>query len=60
MVFEDALSGLLAARNAGMRSVAVTTTHPAASLAPNADRVVQRLDELTVDELAAWFGDLKG
>jgi HAD superfamily hydrolase (TIGR01509 family) len=55
VVFEDALFGLQAARNAGMRCVAVTTTHPADFLAPHADRVVDRLDELTVDELAAWF-----
>lgn len=55
VVFEDAVFGLQAARNAGMRCVAVTTTHPANFLAPHADRVVERLDELTVDELAAWF-----
>ncbi len=55
VVFEDAVFGLQAARNAGMRCVAVTTTHPADFLAPHADRVVRRLDELSIDEIAAWF-----
>lgn len=55
VVFEDAIFGLQAARSAGMRCVAVTTTHPVDLLAPHADRVVRRLDELSIDELAAWF-----
>lgn len=47
LVFEDALVGIEAAHRAGMPVVAVTTTHPAHELGA-ADRVVQRLDELTV------------
>ncbi len=50
VVFEDAIFGLEAARAAGMKAVAVTTTYPAAQLAPHADRVVQRLDELNIDD----------
>jgi beta-phosphoglucomutase family hydrolase len=54
VVFEDAHVGIEAARAAGMKVVGVATTHPAASLA-DADRVVQRLDELQLDEIARWF-----
>lgn len=54
VVFEDAHVGLEAARAAGMKVVGVATTHPAETLA-EADRVVQRLDELTVAGLAGWF-----
>ncbi len=54
VVFEDAHVGIEAARAAGMKVVGVATTHPADSL-QNADRVVGRLDELTVGELLVWF-----
>jgi beta-phosphoglucomutase len=49
LVVEDALAGVAAAREAGMRCVAVATTHPPASL-QEADIVVQRLDELSWDD----------
>ena len=52
VVFEDAFAGLEAARAGGMKAVAVATTHPAERLAGRAQRVVQRLDELTVADLA--------
>lgn len=55
VVFEDAFVGLEAARAGGMRTVAVATTHPIADLRAAADRTVHRLDELTPEELAAWF-----
>ncbi|MEQ1851476.1 MAG: HAD-IA family hydrolase [Chthoniobacteraceae bacterium] len=55
VVFEDAFAGLQAARNAGMKCVAVATTNDAASLAGHADRVVHRLDEIQSAELALWF-----
>ncbi|GAB4246545.1 MAG: HAD family hydrolase [Candidatus Methylacidiphilales bacterium] len=54
VVFEDALVGLEAAQAAGARRVAVATTHRAEEL-QHADRVVHRLDELRVEELAGWF-----
>jgi HAD superfamily hydrolase (TIGR01509 family) len=56
VVFEDAFAGLDAARNGGMKCVAVATTNSAESLAGHADRVVRRLDEIQPGELAAWFG----
>jgi HAD superfamily hydrolase (TIGR01509 family) len=52
VVFEDSPAGIQAGRAAGMFVVAVTTTHPAASLPP-ADWVVGRLDELRVTDLEA-------
>lgn len=52
VVFEDAHVGIEAARAAGMKVVAVATTHPAEQLAA-ADVVVRRLDELTVEQVAS-------
>ena len=54
VVFEDAHVGLEAARAGGMKVVGGATTHPAESLR-DADRVVRRMDELTVTEISAWF-----
>lgn len=51
VVFEDAFAGLEAARAGGMKAVGVATTHPAEKLGAFADRVVHRLDELTVANL---------
>jgi HAD superfamily hydrolase (TIGR01509 family) len=51
VVFEDAFAGLEAARAGGMKAVAVATTHPPAKLADKADRIVLRLDEMTVADL---------
>eukprot|EP00887_Chlorella_sp_A99_P000566 scaffold17.g566.t1 len=46
LVVEDAVNGLKAARAAGCFTAAVTTSLPAAALAPHADLVVGRLPEL--------------
>lgn len=54
VVFEDAPSGVEAGLAAGMKVVAVTTTRPAERLG-GAHRVVGRLDELELGQLAAWF-----
>lgn len=50
IVIEDAISGVEAARRAGMKCVAVTTTNPASDL-QGADLVVDRLDTITVADL---------
>ncbi len=55
VVFEDAHVGINAARAAQMLVVAVTTTHPRAELTA-ADLIVDRLDELTVDQITQLFG----
>ena len=53
IVFEDAFAGIDAARAGGIKVVGVATTHDAPTLAPRVDRVVHRLDELTVEDLVA-------
>jgi len=50
IVIEDSHWGLKAARAAGMRTIAVTNTYEAAQL-KQADKVVARLDDLTLDDL---------
>jgi beta-phosphoglucomutase family hydrolase len=54
VVFEDALVGIEAARRGGMKVVAVATTNPIEAIGA-ADLAVHRLDELSVDKLAALF-----
>ncbi len=49
VVVEDAIAGVQAAKRAGMRCVAVTTTNPPEKLGA-ADVVVERLDLLSSDE----------
>jgi beta-phosphoglucomutase family hydrolase len=52
VVFEDALVGIEAAHRGGMKVVAVATTNPIEALKA-ADLAVHRLDELSVDQIAA-------
>ncbi len=54
VVFEDAHVGIAAALAAGSKAVAVGTTHPLSTF-PNAHLRVQRLTELTLDDLAALW-----
>lgn len=54
VVFEDTHAGIAAARAAGARVVAVSTTHPPDTLR-EADLVVDRLDQLPFYEVDAWF-----
>lgn len=54
VVFEDAHVGIQAARNAGMKVVAVATTNPLADLGA-ADLAVARLDEISLATIDAWF-----
>jgi len=50
IVIEDAVAGVIAARRAGMRSIAVTNTHSRERLG-EADLIVDTLDEVTVNDL---------
>ncbi len=50
VVVEDSHWGLAAAKTAGMKTVAVTNSYEASELT-TADRVVDRLDRLTLDQL---------
>ncbi len=54
VVIEDAIAGVEGAKQAGMKCVAVTNTHPGTSLA-QADLVVDTLEAVTVADLAALF-----
>jgi beta-phosphoglucomutase family hydrolase len=54
IVIEDAMAGILAARRAGMHSIAVTNTHPAACFS-DADLVVDSLERVGLKELNALF-----
>ena len=54
IVFEDVPNGIEAARRAGMKIVAVATTHPAYALNA-ADAVIERLDSLNINKLHDWF-----
>jgi beta-phosphoglucomutase len=54
VAIEDSHWGLEAARAAGMRRVAVTTSYPAEFLRPHAERVIASLDEVTIE----WLGRL--
>lgn len=57
-VVEDAHVGIQAGRRAGMKTIAVTTTHPAASFAGDsaADWVVGSLEEVSVARALALLG----
>ena len=50
VVIEDTVAGIHAARNAGMKCIAVTNTHPAQRLV-EADRVVASLGEINISML---------
>jgi HAD superfamily hydrolase (TIGR01509 family) len=56
VVFEDAFPGIEAARAGGMRVVGIATTHPLEALA-HTDRAVRTMEELSVPQLARWFGN---
>lgn len=50
VVVEDSRPGIQAAKAAGTKVLAVTTSHQADEL-QNADRIVERLDKITLDDL---------
>ena len=55
VVIEDAVAGVSAARRAGMRCVAVTTSHPRRSLG-QADLIVDSLEELSAHRIEELLG----
>jgi beta-phosphoglucomutase family hydrolase len=54
VVIEDAIAGVAAARNAGMKCVAVTNSHPKRAL-KDADLIVTTLEEIGVSDLQKLF-----
>jgi beta-phosphoglucomutase-like phosphatase (HAD superfamily) len=52
IVIEDSHWGLEAARNAGMRSIAVTNSYSSDYLRP-ADKIIENLSELSLKDLNA-------
>ena len=54
VVIEDAVSGVAAAKRAGMKCVAVTNSHPRSSL-KEADLIVDTLEAVSVHDLARLF-----
>ena len=55
LVIEDALAGVTAAKQAGMKCLAVTNTHPRTSL-KEADLIVDTLEKVSTNGLVALFG----
>ena len=55
LVFEDSPAGVEAARRAGMKCIAVTTTNPASALS-SADIIVDRLDHIGVEVFDELLG----
>lgn len=53
VVFEDAHVGIAAARAAGMKCIAVTTTHARETFGTAPDRIVDSLAEITAADLSA-------
>jgi HAD superfamily hydrolase (TIGR01509 family) len=53
VAIEDSVWGLMSARDAGLRTIAITHTYPAETLSSSADAIVTGLDELTVEFLEA-------
>lgn len=51
VVIEDAPAGIEAGKRAGMRTIAVTTTHPRERFEGIADKVVKSLEFLTIEDL---------
>jgi beta-phosphoglucomutase-like phosphatase (HAD superfamily) len=55
VVVEDAVASVEAAKRAGMKCIAVTTTNPAQAI-DEADVVVERLDQLPPDAIKRLLG----
>lgn len=57
VAIEDSRWGLVSARDAGLRCVAVTNTYPAHDLRADAELVIEGLNTLTLEALDALCGD---
>ena len=55
LAIEDTKAGLMSARDAGMMTLALTTTGPAEHLA-DAGRVIEDLQNVDLDQLRRWYG----
>lgn len=55
LAIEDTPAGLVSARDAGLRTLGVTTTHPAEEL-EIAERIVPSLGGVTPEQLQSWYG----
>jgi len=53
IVIEDAPNGIAAAKNGGIKCIAIATTHEKSELG-QADRIIDSFDELVVAELINW------
>ena len=51
VVFEDAQAGIEAGKSAGMKTIAVTTTHPADTFTGLADQIVDTLDSISIEQI---------
>ena len=56
VAIEDSVWGLMSARGAGLRTIAITHTYPAEALASSADAIVTHLDQLTIEYVRSVFG----
>jgi beta-phosphoglucomutase len=54
LVFEDSFPGVQAARRAGMKVIALATSHPAESL-KDAERVIKDFTEISLDEVRDYL-----
>lgn len=54
LAIEDSVAGLESAKGAGLRTLALKTTHPTAQLSI-ADKVVDNLEGVSLDQVNAWF-----
>ncbi len=55
LAIEDTDPGLVAAVTAGMRTIGLPNTYPAEALG-HAERVIDSLEGLTVEQIQSWFG----
>lgn len=53
VAIEDSRWGLVSARTAGLHTIGITQTYPASEIAADAELVIEHLDELTIERIAA-------